>query len=47
MVSEEVVEETTEEITEKTEEEVTETPIKEWYNGSLYGKLLKEYTKKR
>jgi len=45
--SEEVVEETTEEITEKTEEEVTETPIKEWYNGSLYGKLLKEYTKKR
>ena len=45
-VVEEVTEEATEEITEKTEEESTET-LKEWYNGSLYGKLLKEYTKKR
>jgi len=45
-VVEEVTEEATEEFTEKTEEESTET-LKEWYNGSLYGKLLKQYTKKR
>ena len=30
---------------ELTEEE--EVPLKEWYEGSLYGRLLKEYTKKR
>ena len=49
-VTEEVAEETTEEITEETEEEVQEEvkeTLKEWYDGSLYGKLLKEYTKKR
>lgn len=49
-VTEEVAEEATEEITEETEEEVQEEvkeTLKEWYDGSLYGKLLKEYTKKR
>ena len=46
--TEEMSEEVTEEVVEETtEEETTEAPLKEWYEGTLYGKLLKEYTKKR
>lgn len=31
---------------EELEEELEEEPLKEWWDNSLYGKLLKEYTKR-
>ena len=39
-------EEAAEEIEEAATEEVETEDLKEWYNGSIYGKLLKEYTKR-
>ena len=41
--TDEVVAEDTEEVTT---EEVETEDLKEWHNNSLYGKLLKEYTKR-